>query len=426
MALLLALAGLFATPTLALAHASFVRSDPPDICGPLAVPQVPAKDPRCETGLVLTAAPTTVRIGFSEPVQLLGTGIRVLSPSAKRVDQPPANADGAETAIGISAPEEGTYVVEWQVMSSDTHPARGQFAFSVGHPSAPPVNALGVNVGEVTPVGLALQALAHWLHFAGYALAFGTLGFAWLIGMADRGLWRLTNAGIVLLILAEPLALLGQTGSLGLDQMLDGDTMGDALASPFGRLLGFRLAAALLLWVVMGSVQHTPALVAEGALRVQPRLAAGAAGGLAVALAFVDGLGQHAASFQPMWLGLAIHALHLMAMALWLGSLAGALATWQRTLNPRRIAAVAGGSLAVVGITGLAMGFVHILVPSDLLTTTYGRVLAAKQVFVIVAMAAAAVALRRRQKRNWWLGEAAALSCLIAVAGLLVSLPPPR
>jgi len=127
-----------------------------------------------------------------------------------------------------------------------------------------------------------------------------------------------------------------------------------------------------------------------------------------------------------MWLGLAIHALHLMAMALWLGSLAGALATWQRTLNPRRIAAVAGGSLAVVGITGLAMGFVHILVPSDLLTTTYGRVLAAKQVFVIVAMAAAAVALRRRQKRNWWLGEAAALSCLIAVAGLLVSLPPPR
>ncbi|HLY64652.1 MAG TPA: copper resistance CopC family protein, partial [Chloroflexota bacterium] len=262
------------------------------------MPRLAANDPRCQSGPVLEAAPGEVRISFSEPVKLLGTGIRVVAPSGKRADRPPAVADEAEASVPIAAAEEGTYVVEWQVMSADTHPARGQFTFSVGQASRPAVGAEGLSVGQVAPVGLALQALARWLHFGGYALAFGTLVFSLLpaltasAAIAQRRVARLRNVGIVLLLLAEPLALLGQTGSLGLDQMFDADTMGDTLASSFGRLLGFRLAGALLLWVVLGGSEQ-PSRPGRWNLPVA------AATGLAIGLALVDGLGAHAASLQP-------------------------------------------------------------------------------------------------------------------------------
>ncbi|HLQ31728.1 MAG TPA: copper resistance protein CopC [Chloroflexota bacterium] len=404
-------------PASALAHASFVRSDPPDLCGPLAQPRVATNDPRCQTGVVLDQAPGSVRITFSEPVQLAGRGIRVLSPSGKPVQQGKALVEGEQATVHVQADGQGTYIVDWQVLSADTHPARGRFAFSVGQPSA--LAGTGVSdVGQVAPLGLALQTLARWLHFAGYALAFGTLGVALLTrSFAGGAQWRLTNAGVVLLLLAEPLALVGQTASLGVDQALDGDALTDALASPFGRLLAFRLAAALLLWVASGSLQGGPDDV-----RPNRKLSVGIAVGLGATLAAIDGLGQHAASFQPQGLGLAVHGLHLMAMAVWLGGVVLFAVERERRSG---IGKIVGVALAVVAVTGLAMALVHIRQPDDVIATVYGQVLAGKQVLLLAAAVLGWLALRRPKWRPW-LGELSALVLLIGLAGLLVSLPPPR
>jgi copper transport protein len=373
----------------------------------------------------------------------------VLSPSGKPVQQGKPITAGDAASVDVDAAEPGTYVVDWQVASEDTHPVRGQFAFSVGQPSNPPALA-STTVGDVAPIGLALQALGRWLHFAGYALAFGTLAVTLLLSRApplsspaserptDTGpaLGRMINSGIVLLLLAEPLALLGQTGSLGLDQMLDGDTLGDALASPFGRLLGFRLAAVLLLWVVSGSLGHSdsPARPTPSEEQGGPDLAgshphaarglaAGAALALGLALAIIDGLGQHAGSFQPEWLGLIVHAVHLIGMALWIGALAVVLWAWRSGKPKARAAKIAVGAFALVAASGVAMALVHFPQPSDLVTTAYGQVLAGKQVLLLAAAGLALFASKRPRGR---LAELGALTVLIGLAGLLVSLPPPR
>ncbi len=413
-------------PAAAFAHASFVRSEPPDLCGPLAAPRLPPNDPRCQTGVVLQEPPGSVRLSFSEPVQLIGRGLRVLSPAGRPVQRGKPAVEGEQVSVEIDAGEPGTYVVDWQVVSSDTHPARGRFAFSVGQPSAT-ATAGGVEVGQVTPLGLALQALGRWLHFAGYALAFGTLAVTFLAGAgAIPGQWRLTNAGIVLLLAAELPALLGQTASLGLDQTFDGDAIGDALASPFGRLLAFRVAAALLLWVAGGSLEGawvggrtTANQFDRATVRPDVRLAAGTALALGVILALIDGFGQHAASFQPLALGLLVHAVHLISMAVWLGGLAVAI----MAPADRKIGRSMTISLAGIAASGLAMALVHLSAPGELASTAYGQALLGKQIPVLLALALGWLAAKRL---GLWRAEAGALVAVIGLAGLLVSLPPPR
>src|SRR5439155_1117900 len=84
-------------------------------------------------------------------------------------------------------------------------------------------------------------------------LTFGVIAYRWLVlrppGLGvglerDRRVWRLVDAGIGALLLAEPLALLAQAHSLGDADWLDEAVLGAALASSFGRALGQRLAAA--------------------------------------------------------------------------------------------------------------------------------------------------------------------------------------
>ena len=73
------------------------------------------------------------------------------------------------------------------------------------------------------------------------------------------------------------------------------------------------------------------------------------------------------------------------------------------------------------------MAVQHLAGLRDLVATWYGRTLAGK-LFVLVAAvtlvwAAATAPVERRSR--WWMREAAVLFGLLALAGLLVSLPPP-
>ena len=90
-----------------------------------------------------------------------------------------AHAIGTQLSVGVDAAETGTYLVRWRVIATDTHPARGSFAVSVGQASAPPRagSSFGGEGGSVSGAGLAMQALARFLHFAGYGPACGPLAF---------------------------------------------------------------------------------------------------------------------------------------------------------------------------------------------------------------------------------------------------------
>jgi copper transport protein len=397
------------------AHAEVVRAEPSGDCGPRAASSFAREQP-CPGGGVLAVPPGAVRILFGEPVVPVAGGISVLAPSGRRVDRGPARAEGALLTVEVEAAEEGTYQVRWRVVAEDAHPARGAFAFSVGRvTAADPVEP--AELGAVAPLGLALQIAGRWLHFLGYALAFGTLAAGHLAGR-DRPppvgrRMRLVSVGILLLVLAEPVALLGQTASLEPSAPLAPDLLADAAGSSFGRALGLRLAAALLLWTLVGAMRDRPS-----------RRLGWVALALGLAVAVVDAGSAHVASFRPLGIGLLVGGLHVAGMGIWIGALAAALADGQPPASRSRPVALA---LATLTLTGLALALVHLGPGASGLATPYGWALAAKLAALAVALGLAAAAARRPASaaRRRAL-EAVALAAVLALAGALVSLPPPR
>jgi copper transport protein len=297
----------------------------------------------------------------------------------------------------VASEERGTYLVRWQVVSEDTHPSRGQFTFSVGQAGPPPAGEdLSGDVGAVPPAGLLLQALARWLHFCGLAFAIGTVAFRVLVrpaGGADR-LDRLFLAGVGLLAVAEPVALAAQAVSLDLAPE-------DLVASGFGRVLGLRLGGAFLLWAAAGAVRQ------EGRGR-SLLLAVGAA------IVFADGLAGHRIVGVPDVAAFALGAVHEGAMAVWVGGLAAVLAVRE---GAARFGVIALACFLILVASGALLAFAHLRSPGDV-GSAYGLVLAAK----VAAVAAAALIAWLRARRL----EVLALAGVLALAALLVSLPPPR
>ena len=327
---------------------------------------------------------------FTEPVTPAGPGIRVFSPSGRQVAGPTA-VRGAVLTARLESTEAGTFVVTWQVFAADTHPSRGSFSFDVGRPSANPYSALlGTSeIGTSTPLGLAMQALAHWVHFAGFALAFGVVAYRVLI-RRDEGLNGLVGVGVALLIAAEPLSLIAQLASLS----FDGDTAIAVLGSTFGRLLALRLGAALLVWTLLATGRSWPLLVVGGAV------------------ALLDGLSAHAIPGLP-GAGQMLVALHVLAMGLWVGGLAAFVKSPERSFGR-----YAAATFAAAAATGLVLAFAHTASLAALMTTEYGWALLLK--VGIVGAALIAVTLHRRRL------ELSTAMAAVAAAALLAALPPSR
>jgi len=368
-------------PVSVSAHAQLIGSNPPP-------------------GAILDVLPASVELDFSESVTPAGRGISVYGPDGRLVQTGTARAQGTRLSVLLGAGTEGTYTVIWTVIAADTHPSRGMLTFSVGHES--PVRAPGRgggDVGLVSPLGFALQALGRFFHFAGFALGFGAATYALFVARDSRPL-RLAGLGAALLLGAEPLALLAQTASLDPAQTFDGDALTGVLASPFGRVLGLRVAAALLLWAVLGALRHAPWL-------------RWSIPGLGLVLAVVDATAAHATPALPQPLGLALNAAHIAAMGLWVGGVAAFAIT--PVGGFRRVALWSAGLLIA---SGAALALLHFASPLQTMTTAYGATLMVK-----LPLVAAALWLAWRARRR---GELAALMAVLAAAAALVSLPPPR
>ena len=338
---------------------------------------------------MLQSAPAALTLIFNEPVTPAGSGIKVYAPSGEQVAAP-ATPRGSVLSASISSGETGTYVVTWQVLAADTHPSRGAFSFLVGRPSANPYATLlgAPEIGTATPIGLALQALARWVHFVGFALVFGVVAYGALMRRRD-GFNRLVGAGVILLIAAEPIALLGQLASLS----FDGDTALAVLGSSFGRVSGLRLGAALLVWTLLPAGRSWPLLAIGGAI------------------ALLDGISAHAIP-GLLGAGQLLVAIHVSAMGLWVGGMAAFL-----TAPDRRFGRYAVSTLAIAIGTGLLLAFAHTHFGAGLVSTEYGVVLLIK--VLLVGAALAGVALRRRRT------ELTIVIVVIAAAALLAALPPP-
>jgi copper transport protein len=369
-------------------------------------------------GAVVSAAPAQIRIDFSEPVTPFGRGIDVYAPDGRRISAT-ARAQGSALFGPLGDYQhlpEGTYLVEWRVVAQDTHPSRGAYTFSVGHPSTARVGLQQAgDLGSVAPLGLFLQALSRWLHFIGFALAFGTVAFQLLVlrlPEAPAPLRRITYAGIAFLLLAEPVALFAQAASLG---AVDSQSLADVLGSAFGRVLALRVGGGLLLWGILGAIRETRGSGAWAVLLL---------GGT---LAFVDGFAGHTIPGLPAIFGYLLTAIHEASMGVWVGGFAALLAVLAAATDRRALVArfgrLAAASVGVLLVSGVLLAFVHLKGPGDLLFSPYGLTLAIKLVAVAATLAAAWLGLRNLRSGR---AEVVALAGVLALAGLLASLPPPR
>jgi copper transport protein len=215
-------------------------------------------------------------------------------------------------------------------------------------------------------------------------------------------------AGVVLLIAAEPVALVAQLASLS----FDGDTAIAVLASPFGRLLGLRLGVALFAWALLALESPWPVLALGGVL------------------ALVDGVSAHAIPGLP-GAGLLLDAFHVAAMAIWVGGLVGLLLAPDRRFRPYAI----GGFAVAIG-SGLLLALGHLGSPGALVTTGYGWALLVKAAIVAAALALFSRPLLRRYfpsplpacslHRLRGRVRVGAAAIILLMAAVLVSLPPPR
>src|SRR5215208_4202822 len=334
LAALLPLAGLWllATGPVAAAHGALQSSDPGD-------------------GSSLDRAPSAVTLRFTErPDPGLST-VRVLDSSGRVVAGGPAMVvpgRPSELRVPLAGLPAGGYTVTWRIVSAvDGHRTDGVFGFGVGPAAAPRLPATPAVAEVRTAAAPAPLAVAgRWAWYWGLAL---------LVGAAATGL--LVFGG----------RLPGRQGLLlGLARAAAAVPLSDMLASTTGHWLLWRaatlLAAAGAAWWLL--VRRAPATPAPEGAPAPPGttwalVALGVAGGAGMLLHALAGHAAGPSSLRP--LNLLAQWAHLLAVGVWIGGLAWLLAAlwarggnWSTRAVVVRFSKLAGISLAVVVLTGVA------------------------------------------------------------------------
>lgn len=377
-------------------------------------------------GTRLEAPPRSVQLTFTESVDLVDGGLRLLDGAGGRVATPEPVAAGRTVTWPMpSTLGKGAYVVTWRVVSSDGHPVDGAFTFGVGAaPGALPdaVGAASSGRSSTAPAYVVVARLGGYLSLAAFA---GVAAFVlWCAGGArnDPTLQRMARAGIVGGASFAFVSLLAQgpyaAGRPILD-LFDPQLVRDTLGTSFGLATVWRMA----LYGVLGALAwRLPAVVG----RVRRRVVPWVLGGVAVTIA---ASGHGAASGSPV--ELAVVAVHALIAAVWVGGLVvlvlvGRSVERRALLDFSRLAMV---SVLALVATGLLNSLQHVQAVEQLFLTRYGALLSAKLALVAAALVAAAVSRGRLGRGESPLlsvrSEALLTVWVLAVTAVLGTTTPP-
>lgn len=374
---------LLAGVTPASAHAVFTSSDPRE-------------------GVVLKTAPRQITVTFDEAVALVENSVRVLDPDNRPATAgDPEHADGQGNTARVRLAGglgQGTYTVSWRVVSADSHAVTGAFTFSVGKRS--PARPAATAQPAVPRATSTLNDTARYVAYAGLALLIGIAVFVlacWPTATARRAVRRLFVTGWWVLALST-LALVLLRGPYdsgeGPGAVFDARSLRGTMETRSGVALLVRLVLLLVLAVLVRNRR-----VRQSAGRLGRM--AGVLFALALAATWV--VAEHAAVGVQVPVAVVSTALHLLAMAVWLGGLAALLTTLYRApdddpLPPAAVARfsrLAFVSVAVLAATGVYQSWRGLGSWDALLHTGYGRTLSLKVWTVLVVLAVAA------QSRRW-------------------------
>ncbi|MEU2627650.1 FixH family protein [Kitasatospora sp. NPDC007106] len=411
-----AVALLFGGAGTAAAHATLVSTDPAQ-------------------GAVTATAPAAVTLTFSEGVSLTADSVRVLDPAGKQVDNgDAAHADGKEASARVTLRQglgNGTYTVAWRAVSEDSHPVGGAFTFSIGAPSDTTVSASAVQGAEPDAVVAAAYGTARTVAYAAFALLVGAAAFVlicWPRGVAVHQVQRLLMTGWIALLVSTVAVLLLRgpyERGTGISQAFDLSLVRATLDERIGTALAARLlllaAGGVFLSLLVGQLGQDrtaqdpsdadgadgtgdaaePAAAAEpgteegeeAELRALERRAAdrplrdarlglGVGGAvLAVALSATWVGADHSSVGIQVPLALPTAALHLLAMAFWLGGLATLLVGLRHGVPAaavERFSKLALAAVTVLTVTGVYQAWRGLGSWGALVDTEYGRLLLIK------------------------------------------------
>ena len=340
--------------------------------GPAAAHALPqSSDP--SPGASLTTPPTAVTITFGERPDTTLSTIRVLDTSGTVVSTGPttlAGSDPLTLMVALQPLDSGVYTVAWRTVSAvDGHLATGSFAFGVG--AAPSPGAAGTTTGEATGTGghgpSVAAVVGRWLLFLGLIGLLGAASFGLIVAGPSAAVYRR------LLPAAWAVAALGSVMVIAVEILDSGASPDEILASSLGSGIWLR---GLPLLLAGGGVLMARRHPGRRALAV---VAVGA--GLAL---LADVLLSHAAASANSLVDVTVQALHVLAVGLWLGGLAGLLLTVGRTADERtarmarRYSWLATIGIAIVAVTGLLRAIAEIGSVDALLTTDFGHLVIAK------------------------------------------------
>jgi copper transport protein len=362
----------------ASAHAALVSSSPAD-------------------GARLQNSPGKVTLQFSEHVTIGPGYARVLAGDGTPVDTGKPAVSGDTVTIPLREKlSQGGYVVTYRIISADSHPVSGAYAFAVGNGPLLPPSSVTPTTGTDRAVSVLLP-IARWLGYAGLALAVGVpvlLLVCWPAGWTSSRLRRLTGWGATSIVVGAVLQFLLQgpySAGTGLGSTFDPALLRDTLGSEAGAALVVHagLGLGLLGWL--------SAVWSRGAPPAAWEKATGALLGIGVAVS-TAAVG-HAAAGPWSTGALVSTTVHVSAMAVWLGGLVGLLSAVLRPGVPARELAVAMPrfsrlafwAVCALVVTGIVQTVRELPTPQALVTTEYGAILTAKLVVVVIVLAAAGV-----------------------------------
>lgn len=391
-------------------------------------------------GSRLATIPPRVTLRFDEPVRIINGGTKVISTAGGRADTgKPSAGDGGRSVIISLDPSLGsrpaTYLVSYRIVSADSHVVVGSIRFGVAQNPAAADQPVQTGAG---PPGV-IAAIGTGLAYAGVVGAVGCLAAAFLVWPSALRSVRLRPAiigGPILIMLGTAAQLIAATPAAdgtGWAGMLQLQNLPFTLSSQHGRLLAvqFTLAAALLpLGHAIRPSRADPG--ADKTLQVCWALASTALIGTLAA-------SGHGFAGAGRWYAWPATAVHLTAMAVWIGGVTDLLLVIRPRLRtlPRtacrivdRWSRLAFMAIAVLVLSGELLAWRQIQPIEALWRTPYGITLLIKlglaAAAVIIGWTGSRVAARRRDATRTGrmvIMEIVIMALVVAAATVLSATP---
>ncbi len=378
----------------------------------------------------LATSPTEVVLYFDESVGVVFARIKILDQDGNEVFEakPTRDADDHTTVrANIDKLGDGTWVVVWRVASADSHPVQGSFAFSIGTSSSDVTRILSNDVGQRH----GLNNLFNFIRFVMFAGILTLIGGVALVMFGAQkspsirtrmSLWGAWTFAIVASI--QALFAYGPHASgVKVYNVTDLSLLSDTMTTTFGQATLIRISLLLCFSLLLMTIKNR-------SRRAWRAIAIGASVAIAATFSAVG----HPSGQSPVALSFTLDVVHLLAVSLWIGALF--LITidrkfWLRsTQSMLWFSRVAGYSVAVIAVTGIAQTLLLMGGLRDIFVLEDGQKLVIKVALVLVLVAIGALSRSTLRKsgpaklHQSVVVEALVALIVVGITALIVALPP--